>query len=197
MKVPGTIGLLAAFLSASVARGQGAPAATPAPTPRPAATVAEAVDAQISRIEKLVTEAAEAMPEEKYSFSPADLKIPGSQYEGVRAFGLQVRHIAASNYAYWAPLTSESVPDNFKGGVGPDTLRTKAEILRFLKDSYALGHKAAASLTPENLLQVPGSGSAVRLQRATQGVAHAYNHYGQMVEYLRMNGIVPPASRGQ
>jgi DinB family protein len=193
MRIVGTFGLIAAFLGAAAARGQGTPAATPAPP----ATVAAAVDAQVSRIEKLVTEAAEAMPEEKYSFSPQSLKIPGSQYEGVRSFGLQVRHIAASNYAYWAPLTSESVPDNYKGGVGPDTLRTKAEILRFLKDSYALGHKAAASLTPENLLQVPGSGGAVRLQRATQGVAHAYNHYGQMVEYLRMNGIVPPASRGQ
>ena len=193
MKIAGTFGFLAAFLGATAALGQTPPAATPTPP----TTVAAAVDAQISRIEKLVTEAAEAMPEEKYSFSPESLKIPGSEYDGVRSFGLQVRHIAASNYAYWAPLTSEAVPDNFKGGVGPDTLRTKAEILRFLKDSYALGHKAAASLTPENLLQVPGSGNAVRLQRATQGVAHAYNHYGQMVEYLRMNGIVPPASRGQ
>ena len=193
MKIAGTFGFLAAFLGATAALGQTPAAATPTPP----TTVAAAVDAQISRIEKLVTEAAEAMPEEKYSFSPESLKIPGSEYDGVRSFGLQVRHIAASNYAYWAPLTSEAVPDNFKGGVGPDTLRTKAEILRFLKDSYALGHKAAASLTPENLLQVPGSGNAVRLQRATQGVAHAYNHYGQMVEYLRMNGIVPPASRGQ
>lgn len=193
MRIVGTFGLLTALLGAAAAQGQGAPAATPAPP----ATVAAAVDAQVARIEKLVVEAAEAMPEEKYGFSPESLKIPGSQYDGVRTFGQQVRHIAASNYAYWGPLTSDTIPDNFKGGNGPDTLRTKAEIVRFLKDSYALGHRAAASLTPENLLQVAGKGSAVRLQRATQAVAHAYDHYGQMIEYLRMNGIVPPASRGQ
>ena len=195
MRIVGTFGfvLSAAFLGAAAVRGQGAPPATPAPP----ATVAAAVDAQISRIEKLVVEAAEAMPEEKYGFSPESLKIAGSQYDGVRTFGQQVRHIAASNYAYWGPLTSDTIPDNFKGGNGPDTLRTKAEIVRFLKDSYALGHRAVASLTTENLLQVAGKGSAVRLQRATQAVAHAYDHYGQMIEYLRMNGIVPPASRGR
>ena len=197
MRIVGTFGLIAAFLGATAAGGQAPPAATPAATPAPPASVAAAVDAQISRIEKLVFEAAEAMPEDKYGFSPESLKIPGSKYDGVRSFGLQVRHIAASNYAYWGPLTSDAIPDNFKGGNGPETLRTKAEILRFLKDSYALGHRAAASLTPENLLQVPGSGNSTRLQRATQGVAHAYDHYGQMVEYLRMNGIVPPASRGR
>ena len=197
MKILGTFGLMAAFLGAAAAHGQTPPAATPAATPVPAASVAAAVDAQVSRIEKLVLEAAEAMPEEKYAFSPEGLKIPGSQYDGVRSFALQVRHIAASNYAYWAPLTSDTVPENFKGGNGPDDLRTKADILRFLKDSYALGHHAAASLTAENMLQVAGKGSLVRLQRATQGVAHAYDHYGQMIEYLRMNGIVPPASRGR
>ena len=190
MRIVGAFVLMAAFLGAAAAQGQ----RTPAATPTPPATVAAAVDAQVTRIEKLVVEAAEAMPEDKYGFSPESLKIPGSKYDGVRAFGLQVRHIAASNYAYWAPLTSDAVPDNFKGGNGPETLSTKAEILRFLKDSYALGHRAATSLTPENLLQVVGSGNSVRLQRATQGVAHAYDHYGQMVEYLRMNGIVPPAT---
>jgi uncharacterized damage-inducible protein DinB len=76
-------------------------------------------------------------------------------------------------------------------------LKTKADILKFLKDSFALGHKAAATLTTENMLQAPGSSKSSRLHLAEFGVAHAFNHYGQMVEYLRMNGIVPPASRGK
>src|SRR5262249_31364601 len=141
--------------------------------------------------------AAEAMPEEKFIFSPESLRIPGSNYDGVRSFALQVRHVAASNYAYWAPLTGETVRDDFRGGNGPEDRKTKAEIIQFLKDSYALGHRAAATLTAENLLQVVGTNNSTRLQRATQGVAHAYDHYGQVVEYLRMNGIVPPASRGR
>ncbi|MGE5413893.1 MAG: DinB family protein [Syntrophomonadaceae bacterium] len=191
MRTP--VSSLALALAAAAALAQ-APPSTPAATPAAPATVASVVDAQISRIEKLVVEAAEAMPEEKYGFTPESLRVPGSTYEGVRTFAQQVRHIGASNYAIWAPLTSESIPADFRGGNGPETLKTKAEILRFLKDSFALGHRAAATLTAENMLQP--AGRSARLGGATFGVAHAYDHYGQMVEYLRMNGIVPPASRG-
>jgi uncharacterized damage-inducible protein DinB len=52
-------------------------------------------------------------------------------------------------------------------------------------------------LTAENILQNPGKSKSTRIHLATFGVAHAFDHYGQMVEYLRMNGIVPPASRAQ
>jgi hypothetical protein len=74
-------------------------------------------------------------------------------------------------------------------------VKTKADILKFLKDSFAMGHRAAATLTTDNMLQPVGHGTSLRLHLATFGVAHASDHYGQMVEYLRMNGIVPPASR--
>ena len=183
------------FTVAAAGQAQ-AGSSAPAPTPTPPATIASIVNGQIDRIEKLVVDAAEAMPEEKYGFSPEGLAIPGSDYKGVRTFGQQVRHIAASNYAIWWALTGDEVPSDFKGGNGPDTLKTKAEILKFLKDSYALGHRAAATLTAQNGTEVPPRGRSARLQSATFGVAHAYDHYGQMVEYLRMNGIVPPASRG-
>ena len=76
-------------------------------------------------------------------------------------------------------------------------LKSRAEILKFLKDSFALGHKAAATLTAQNMLEPAANGKSQRLRLAEFGVAHAYNHYGQMVEYLRMNGIIPPASRGK
>ena len=165
---------------------------------QPAPTVSSMVDRQISSVEKLITDAAEAMPEDKFNFSPASLNIPGADYKGVRTFALQVRHVAASNDALFAPLTGDTFPKDFLGGNGPENLKTKAEIMKFLKDSFALGHKAAATLTAENMLQpaTPG-GSTTRLHRATFAVAHAYDHYGQLVEYLRMNGIVPPASRGK
>lgn len=160
-------------------------------------TVASTVDREISAVEKLVVDAAEAMPEEKFNFSPEDLKLSGSEYKGVRTFAVEVKHIATSNYFLWTPLTSEKMPEGLKDGNSPETLKTKAEIIAFLKASFALGHRAAATLTPENMLQPAGSSNSTRLYRATFGVAHAYDHYGQMVEYLRMNGIVPPASRGK
>jgi DinB family protein len=163
----------------------------------PASTIASMVDAHISAIEKLVVDVAEAMPEEKFSFSPASMNLPGSDYNGVRTFAVQARHIAASNYFLWSPLTGDKLPDGLKDGNGPENLKTKAEIINFLKDSFALGHRAAATLTAENMLQLAQGSKNSRLHRAEFGVAHAYDHYGQMVEYLRMNGIIPPASRGK
>ena len=162
---------------------------------QPLPTVASIVDGQVSAVEKLIFDVAEAMPEEKYNFSPAALNIPGSDYNGVRTFALEVKHIAASNYFLWSPVTGEKLPEGLKDGNRPEAIKTKADILKFLKDSFALGRKAAASLTSENMLQNAESSKSPRLHRATFGVAHAYDHYGQMVEYLRMNGIVPPASR--
>jgi hypothetical protein len=180
LRTPGLLSLLIA-------------ATLPAQQPPPPTTLASTLDRQITNVEKVVVEAADAMPEDKYDFSPASLKIPGAAYDDVRSFALQVKHIAASNYILWATLTGETFPKDFLGGNGPETVKTKAEIVKFLRDSYALGHRAAAALTPENMLQP--AGSSTRVARATFCVAHAYDHYGQMVEYLRMNGIVPPASR--
>jgi hypothetical protein len=115
----------------------------------------------------------------------------------VRTFALEVKHVAASNYFLWSPLTGDKLPEGQKDGNGPADLKTKADIIKFLKDSFALGHKAAATLTTQNMLQIPENSKSPRLYLATFGVAHAFDHYGQMVEYLRMNGIVPPASRGK
>jgi hypothetical protein len=160
-------------------------------------TVTSVVDREVSGIEKLVVEAAEAMPEDKFNFTPESLPIPGDEYKGVRTFAVQVKHVAASNYFIWSPVTGDKIPEDIKDGNGPAGLKTKAEIIKFLKDSFALGHKAAATLTAENMLQIPEKSKSPRLYLATFGVAHAYDHYGQMAEYLRMNGIVPPASRAK
>jgi len=157
-------------------------------------TVASEVDRLVTGVEKLVLEAAEAMPEEKYNFSPENLKVAGSDYKGVRTFAVQLKHIASSNYFIWTGVTGDKVPDGLESN-GPENLKNKAEIIQFVKESFALGHKAAAMLTPENMVQPIRNGKTTRLNLAAFGVAHAYDHYGQIVEYLRMNGIVPPASR--
>jgi hypothetical protein len=183
-------GMQSAAASAAPATQAAQQAAQPAPT------IASVVDSEISGIEKEIVAAAEAMPEDKFNFSPESLKIPGSEYKGVRTFAGQVKHVAVANHFLWAPLTGDTVPDGWEKDNAPENLKSKAEIVQFLKESFALGHKAAATLTAENILQSPGHSKSTRLFLATFGVAHAYDHYGQMVEYLRMNGIVPPASRG-
>jgi hypothetical protein len=172
-----------------------AAAASSAQTPsQPAPTLAANIDHQVSRVEGLIIDVAEAMPEDKFNFTPESLKIPGSDYKGVFTFAGQVKHVAASNYFIWSTVVGGKLDERlFNDGRGPDNLQTKAEIIQFLKDSFALGHKAAATLTPGNMLQ--SAGRSTRISMATFVIAEAYNHYGQMVEYLRMNGIVPPASR--
>jgi uncharacterized damage-inducible protein DinB len=195
--------LWAAPLFAVAALGQRLQTAADANTPQaqpsqqPSPTVASVVDREISDIENLILNAAESMPEDKFNFTPESLNITGDDYKGVRTFAVQVKHVASSNYFIWSPLTGDKVPENIKDGNGPADLKNKEDIIRFLRDSFALGHKAAAALTAENMLQTPGNSKSTRLHLATFGVAHAYDHYGQMVEYLRMNGIVPPASRGK
>jgi hypothetical protein len=86
---------------------------------------------------------------------------------------------------------------------GPDNVRTKHQILQYLKDSFALGHRAMATLNngsalaPLDELPIAIPSLNTRLALAIFSFSHASDHYGQMVEYLRMNGIVPPASVGQ
>ena len=176
------------------------PAAGASASPATPPTIASAIDREITIIEKEVLEAAEAMPEEKFDFSPDKLNISGSDYKGVRTFGDQLKHIAASNYLIWSPITGEKPPDTVNDGKGPDNMKSKADIIKYVKDSFAFGHKAVATLNSSNLVEPITSSSGrqtTRLFLATFAPAHCFDHYGQMVEYLRMNGIVPPASRGK
>jgi len=164
-------------------------------SPETPPTVASAIDREITIVEKEVVEAAEAMPDDKYNFSPETLHLAGSDYKGVRTFAEQVKHIAASNYLIWSGVTGEKAPDTANEGKGPEAMKSKAEIVQFLKESFAFGHTAVATLTPTNCVETVGKNKRTKLFLATFAPAHAFDHYGQMVEYLRMNGIVPPASR--
>jgi uncharacterized damage-inducible protein DinB len=192
------LSLAAASAYAEIAKDSPAAGASASPSTPP--TIASAIDREISLVEKEVVDAAEAMPEDKFDFSPEKLNLPGSDYKGVRTFGEQLKHIAASNYLIWSPITGEKPPDTVNDGKGPDNMKTKAEIIKFLKDSFAFGHKSVATLNDSNLVQPiirNNKPPTTRLFLATFAAAHAFDHYGQMIEYLRMNGIVPPASRGK
>jgi uncharacterized damage-inducible protein DinB len=164
-------------------------------SPPPAKTPGDALIAIISIGEREFVSAADAMPEDKYSFAPTN-----GEFKGVRTFAQQVKHVAAVNYVFGSAILGEKMP--VEGGEsGPDSVRTKAEIMKFLNDSFAYLHKALASITDKNELDqlslFDGQMKAARLSVGAFSTAHPMDHYGQMVEYLRMNGIVPPASRQQ
>ena len=132
------------------------------------------------------------MPAEKYAFTPASLNIVGANFAGVRTFAQEITHIAQANYYYFG-LASRLKADVDSNAIG--ALETKEEAVKALADSFAFGHKAIATLTAANAFEVvPGPTVMTRVQMAGGAVAHGFDHYGQMVEYLRMNGIVPPAS---
>lgn len=161
----------------------------------PAPTVSRVLDGQIRMVESEVVPLAEAMPEDKYNFAPT-----GGEFKNVRTFAQQAKHIAYVNYTVAAALLGEKNPSTTGASEnGPDDLKTKDQIVKYLKDSFAYAHKAVQGLTSENATQLIdspfGSGKTARLGPASTVVWHTFDHYGQMVIYARMNGIVPPASR--
>lgn len=164
-------------------------------TPPPAKTSGDAVNAVLTIAEGEFVGAADAMPEDKYSFAPTTT----GEFKGVRTFAQQVKHVAAVNYIFGAAILNEKPPVDVGGESGPDSVKSKAEIMKFLKDSFAYLHKAVASINDKNALdEVSLFGMKLsRLSVGTFSTAHPFDHYGQMVEYLRMNGIIPPASRPQ
>jgi uncharacterized damage-inducible protein DinB len=158
---------------------------------RPAGQVA---DEWVTRSETQIVTVADAMPADKYSFAPT-----GGEFRGVRNFARQVKHAAAVNYLCAAGILGEQAPADAADERGPDTARTKAEIIKYLKDSFVYLHKAVATIDEKNAfepIKSPfGEGKQTRIGLAAAAMAHSSNHYGQMVEYLRMNGIAPQAGQ--
>ena len=157
-------------------------------------TVSKVLDGQIGMVEKEFVPAAEAMPEDKYGFAPTN-----GEFKGVRTFAQQVKHVAAVNYLVSSAALGEKPPVELGGENGPDSMTSKADIVKFLKDSYAYAHKAATSINEKNMVSAVkspfGDGMTTPLSMANVVVWHSFDHYGQVVVYLRMNGIIPPASR--
>ena len=154
-------------------------------------TVSEVVDFWITNTEDLLIPAADAMPESKYSFAPSN-----GEFSGVRTFAGQVKHLAAANYQLAAATLGEQPPAGTNHETAPHSVRTKAQIMDYLKGSFTSLHRAAAALNENNMDDpIPSKGNRTRLLMLIDAVAHSSNHYGQIVEYLRMNNIVPPASR--
>ena len=169
------------------------PASSPMPQSAPAAGPIAPADTLLvvfNMMRDEVIGAADAMPADKYDFAPTC----SGDFKGVRTFGEQVRHVAQANYSLFRRF---GVP----GGIDPktlDSLKTKDELMKALRDSFAFDDAAIKSITPENaFLPLPGPPEykMTRVSMVAYAMAHSRDHYGQIVEYLRMNSIIPPASR--
>ncbi|MFP5206602.1 MAG: DinB family protein [Acidobacteriota bacterium] len=178
---------------------QTAPAGASRQTSARVISPSQALDSELGLIEGEMMGAVRAMPEDKFSFAPAPAIFAPSQptqFQGVRTFAQQATHVAEANYSFFAALSG------LKPGVdigAIEKLTRKDDIVAALAGSFRFGHKAIATLTPANAFEVLHSnepGLQTRATLAAFAIAHANDHYGQMVEYLRMNGMVPPASAG-
>jgi uncharacterized damage-inducible protein DinB len=185
---------------------QTAPSQTESPAPQPRADQsAPALDAQREKhtlqvllriVQKEIVSAADAMPADKYGFAPTD-----GEFKGVRTFGKQVKHLSATNHILAAAALGEEPPADAGDEQGPETVRTKAEILDYLNASFAHLARAVDAIGDKNVsvksspISPLKASEATRLTLVVESLIHAFDHYGQMVEYLRMNGVVPPASR--
>jgi hypothetical protein len=158
------------------------------------ATVSQIEDYSVGPVERQLVRIANAMPEDKYAFAPTN-----GEFNGVRTFAQHVKHVAVSNYVMAAAILQEKPPVALGGNDanGPASIVSKADSVSFLKDSFAYLHKAFRSINEQNVAgQVKnpeGEGTVPRLDIANRTLWHSLDHYGQMVEYLRMNGINPQA----
>jgi uncharacterized damage-inducible protein DinB len=161
-----------------------------------AAQERHALQILLKSLEGHVVSAADAMPADKYGFAPTD-----GEFQGVRTFGQQVKHLAAANHILAAAALGEEPPADAGDEAGPETVRTKAEIIDYLKGSFAHLDSAVAAIGNTSIpvrrseISPLSAVSVTRMALTIEALIHDFDHYGQMIEYLRMNGVVPPASR--
>jgi uncharacterized damage-inducible protein DinB len=190
------IGAVLAIGSLAAAAQTGSAAAA-LPTPGTIATPAQALDSELGIIEWELMGAVRAMPADKFSFAPSQaIFVPSqtTQFATVRTFAQQATHVAQANYSFYS-IVSGMKPDVDVRALA--RLTSKEDVVAALAGSFRFAHKAIATLTPANAFEVVKTsepGLQTRATLAAFGIAHANDHYGQIVEYLRMNGIVPPAS---
>jgi DinB family protein len=161
------------------------------PTPK---TVTEILQRSVTNSEKQFVDAAEAMPADKFDFAPT-----AGEFKGVRTFGQLLKHTAATNMFVASVLLGEKPPAG--GFEGPEDVKGKDAILKYVKDSFEAAQKAVAKVDKDSAAEQlpnpfnPKGPNVTRLGMSLIFLGHTADEYGQMVEYLRMNNIIPPASR--
>ncbi len=183
------------LLCSTLALAQAPPPAPAKAAPAMPTSAAQVLERSLAGVERQFVPAADAMAEEAYGYTPT-----GGEFKGVKTFAQQVKHIAMVNFALGAAITGEKSPVDSKDlENGSEAMKSKAEIMKFLKESFVVARKAVAGIKDAELIApIPspfGPNQTTRLNLAMILSSHAMDHYGQMVVYLRHNGIIPPASR--
>ena len=189
--------MLAVFTISAAACGVAADQKTKSKTPAARAadiptTIADSVGNNLKFIEGSFLGVAEAMPEDKYGFIPS-----GGNFQGVRSFGEQVKHVACGQFAFFNEFEGKQPPADCERG-GHNPAKSKAELIQYLKESFDYGNRVLSTLDAKNALdRVEGryAGPNTKLGISVIAVWHITDHYGQLVEYLRMNGMVPPMTQ--
>ncbi len=160
--------------------GQDKPQAPSAP---PANPITQSEKGLYSFIIGAVVHAAEKMPEENYAFKPTP---------EVRSFGQLVGHVADANYMFCSQASGEANPmKNIE-----KTKTSKADLVAAVKDAVAFCNKAYDSMTDAKgteMVKLFGFNLA-KLTLLSLNTAHTDEHYGNMVTYMRLKGVVPPTS---
>jgi DinB superfamily len=165
------------------------------PSPVAGQETGSVLNKQLGWMEHDFVPAAEAMPEEKFFWVPT---LGG--FAGVRNFAEQILHVAEVNFALSAAILGERPPaDTDLSGHNSETMKSRPAVIKYMKNSFIYTHRAFSAITEHNA-KLPIKHPlfdmmTTRLGLGIAAIAHPFNHYGQMVEYLRMNNVVPPASR--
>ena len=153
----------------------------------PANPVADGIRGGWNGAKRNMLGSAKVMPEAKYSFKPVD---------SVRTFGQILAHVAGANYEFCAAARGEKPP--FSEDAFEKSATTAAAIQKALQDSIAYCDAAYASLDDRNAAEIIngpfGGGKEARATALMGNTNHNNEHYGNLVTYLRINGLVPPSS---
>lgn len=166
------------------------PSGPPPPqrAPTPGALMVRLAQGAWTNAKRDIVESADQMPEANYAYKPVD---------GVRTFGQIVAHVADSNYFYCARAKGETAPS--PDGKFEKEATTKAAIVKALAESVAYCDGVYASLSETSIAEMvtpPGARNAIpRAQPLFANASHNVEHYGNLVTYFRMKGIVPPSTK--
>jgi uncharacterized damage-inducible protein DinB len=176
--------LLVAAASAHAQTPASAPAAPAAPAQQAqVTTISAGVKRGWDNIKRNVSEAAEKMPEANYSFKPTP---------DVRSFGELVGHVAESQHATCARIKGEQIPFE-RGSIEKKT--AKADLVKAMQDSIAACDGVYTS-TDEALVKMTkvGMNETAPVTVLWGNISHTNEHYGNMVTYMRLKGLVPPST---
>lgn len=169
-----------------------APDQATAPNDERPKSLADSINVTWGDEQKDFIDVADAMPGDKWNFRPTS-----GAFKDVRTFAEMVKHVACANEGFAHEMHGQAPPEGCEKG-GPNPAKTKDELMKYLRDSFAMLDDEINGLNDKNQMEPvdgPYGGPNTRIGMAVLATWHVADHYGQLVEYLRMNNIVPPASR--